>query len=271
MNIDKLYTLIDEIIKKIDKKKYKTEVLSDSEIILIYIVSCFYFNGNYAKTIYFMSSTNLIKYGISRSRYSRRLNRLRDKIIIIFKLISDIKKNESEYFQIDSFPVKVCHNIRIITNKILKDKVYRGRNESKREYYYGYKVQIITSNTGYVIEVKFMPGSFHDSEAFSFMDFDLPENSNIYADSAYTNYYIEKELKEYLGINFLPLRKKNSKREDNNVEYNKEKQIKRRKIETFISCIDRLLPKKIHATNYKGFILKVFGFIVSYNINLFLK
>lgn len=93
MNIDKLYTLIDEFIKKKDQKKYKTKLLSDSEIILIYIVSCFYFSGNYAKTIYFMNSTNLIRDKISRSRYSRRLNGLRDKIIMIFKLISEIKKN----------------------------------------------------------------------------------------------------------------------------------------------------------------------------------
>ena len=45
-----------------------------------------------------------------------------------------------------NFPVKVCHNIWIVNNKILPlNKEYRGKSVSKREFFYGIKVQVIAT------------------------------------------------------------------------------------------------------------------------------
>ncbi len=58
---------------------------------------------------------------------------------------------------------------------------------------------------------------------------------------------------------------------DNTLSNNYIKQTKRHTIETFISGIQSLFPKHIHAINAKGFLIKSLGFILAYNCNLFLK
>ena len=271
MQPDKLYMLIDEILKGLNNKEDKRSLLSDSEIIFIYISACYNFSGNYSKALDFLSFTKLIKYKLSKSRFSRRLKKLKSIILIIFNIISEIGKTEADYFHMDSFPVRVCHNIRIGRCKIVKGEIYRGYNSSKREYYFGYKVQLITSNDGYAVEVKFLPCSFHDTEAFEVMDFNLPDESELFTDSGYTAYYMEDILAEEQKIKLMTMRKKNSKMPDNNLSSNYIKQTKRHAVETHISSIVKLFPNKIHAINSDGFLLKIFGFILSYNFYLLLK
>lgn len=271
MHIETLYTVIDDFLKILDHKDDPKVKLSDSEVILTYVISFEAYSGNYSKTLDYLFQGKHIKYKLSKSRFSRRLNRLKDIIIQIFGFISEFAKNNCSIFQIDSFPVKVCHNIRISRCKLLKDEAFRGKNESKKEYFYGFKVQAITADNGYIVEFKFCPGSYHDSVAFDLMDFDLPENSELLADKAYNAYYMEDILLETNKINLLPVRKKNSKKPDNNVCVNFYRQTKRHIIETIFSLTDRLMPKKIHATNIQGFLLKITGFIFAYNLSLFLK
>lgn len=271
MNIETLYTIIDDFLKQLDHKDAPNAKLSDSEIILIYVMAFEAYSGNYAKALYYLFQGKHIKYKLSNSRFSRRLNRLKDIIIQIFELIAEFAKNGCSVFQIDSFPVRVCHNIRISRCKLLKDEDFRGKNESKKEYFYGFKVQAITAENGYIVEFKFCPGAYHDSVAFDLMDFDLPENAELFGDKAYNAYYMEDILLETNKINLLPVRKKNSKRPDNNGCVNYYRQTKRHIIETIFSLTDRLMPKKIHATNVSGFLLKITGFIFSYNLSLFLR
>lgn len=166
--------------------------------------------------------------------------------------------------------MKVCHNVRIRNCKIVNGEIYRTFNSSKREYYFGFKVQLITSNNGYAIEAKFLPASLSDVEAYDFMDFDLPKYSELFTDSGYTAYYMEDALYDDLKIILSTMRKRNSYMSDNNLSSNYIKQTKRHSIETYISGIQSLFPKHIHATNVQGFLIKSFGFILAYNCKLFL-
>ena len=54
---------------------------------------------------------------------------------------------ELEYI-IDSFPLKVCHILRISRCKLLKGKQWRGYNASKWEYFFGVKVDLIVTIGG---------------------------------------------------------------------------------------------------------------------------
>ena len=92
---------------------------------------------------------------------------------------------ELEYI-IDSFPLKVCHNIPISRSKLLKGEQYRGYNASKREYFYGVKVQLLTTKEGVPVEMCFVPSSEHNVEALKKRYFDLPSESIICVGSAYT-------------------------------------------------------------------------------------
>lgn len=91
-------------------------------------------------------------------------------------------KNKSLEYIVDSFPISVCKNIRISNCKIYKNRENRGKCVSKREYFYGIKVHMITTINKEPIEVVFSPGSYHDSKVFKQFDLDLPKNSTLYAD-----------------------------------------------------------------------------------------
>ena len=268
MNLETLYTLISNFLIVLEHKEDKQAKMSDSEIITAYILAFYAHCGNYAKALWSLKQNKDIKYVLSRSRFSRRLKPI---IRQIFHLMAEMAKQNCLVFQIDSFPVKVCHNIRISRCRLVHGEDYRGKNESKREYFYGFKVHILTSENGHVVEFQIVAGEAHDSKAFDLFEFDLPEGSETYADSAYTTYYMEEILKEAFGIDFLPVRKINSKHTDNRQSVNYWRQHKRHIIETFISMIKGLYPLNIHATNLKGFIFKIFGFIFTHNFYIILK
>lgn len=271
MNLETLYTLISNFLIVLDHKENKQSQMSDSEVILAYILSFYAHNGNYAKSLWTLKQNKAIKYVLSRSRFSRRLKKLKSIIKQIFYLMAEMAKQNCLVYQIDSFPVKICHNIRISRSKIVNGEDYRGYNSSKRKYFYGFKVHILTSENGYISECQIVTGNTHDSKAFDIFEFDLPENSELYADSAYTAHYMEDILKEALNIDILPLRKINSKHNDNKQYVNYWRQHKRHIVETFISMLKGLYPSKLHANDLKGFIFKIFGFIFTHNFYIILK
>ena len=112
------------------------------------------------------------------------------------------------------------------------------------------------------MEVFFTPGSANDTAQLKHFAFDLPEGSTVYGDKAYNEYFTEDLLREACGIEFLPLRKKNSTRPvAAYVEYLQ--RYYRKRIETAFSLFERLLPKSIHAVTARGFELKVFLFVLA--------
>lgn len=137
---------------------------------------------------------------------------------------------------------------------------------SKKRYFFGVRVQVITTADGLPVEFSIVSGDSHDLQGFSEMALWLREEAEIFADSAYTFYEWEDYLKEQEQISFLVTRKKTSERADvpAMVDY---KQIYRHYIETVFGEIAKMFPKKIHATNLNGFLLKICLFLLSYQLD----
>ena len=113
----------------------------------------------------------------------------------------------TEYL-IDSFPVAICDNIRIFQVQIITSVDYRGYTASKKRYFYGVKVQLLTTKSGIAVEFVFMPGSAADVRALNSLPLNLPFCSEIYAD-AYTDYNCEDDLGDSSEITLNVMRKKN--------------------------------------------------------------
>lgn len=272
MDFDILYYVIDEYLKNRFPKEDKQISMNDSEVIFTYIIAFYSFSGNYFKTLFFLKHSNLMKEVISSSRFSRRLNRIENKIQEIAGLLYEIcKRTIDKQYCIDSFPLPVCHLTRMKRCKLLTGPEYLGYNASKDEYFYGFKVHIMASRDKGVVEVSISAGSCHDGIAFKTFNFDLPESSEVFADKIYNDYLQEELLKDCAGIKFAPIRKSNSKKSDNTYCSNRYRQVQRKIIESIISHIENSFPKKIHATNIHGFILKILGFILCYNFSIVLS
>lgn len=263
-----IYYFIDDFLKASrHREDVRTEV-SDAEVITIAITAMRQFGGNFERIRLVLHELGLIKRLLSRSRFSRRMNRLADLIHLLFHQLGAILKQlhwESRYV-LDSFPVAVCDNIRINRCRIVQDERYRGKMPSKRCYFYGVRVQIMATSDGIPLEFCILTGVCSDLQGLAELALDLPETAELFVDAGYNFYEWEDYLQEVENLKLQVPRKKNSKR-GREPWLEIYKSLVRKYIETTIREISKMFPKKIHATNLNGFLLKIALFLFAYQID----
>lgn len=263
-----IFCFIDDLLKTGGHYEDMRRQVSDSEIITTAIVSSLYFGGHQDKARQFMKMTGFVPRMLDKSRFNRRLHALAELIYSLFMQIGYYFKHiscEMSYI-LDSFPVAVCDNIRISNCKLLKGKQWRGKQSSMRRYFYGIKVQLLVTKDGIPVEFSYVPGSENDSVSLKKLPIALPAESEVFADSAYTNYEIEDQMMECDQVALKVHRKSNSKRKDSaSAAFIKE--YMRKRVETTISEIKGLFLRKIHAVTFKGWLLKITLFIFAFTLN----
>lgn len=263
-----IYCFIDDLLKSLEHHEDSRAEVSDAEVMTIALVAMLYFGGNFERSRLVLKELGLIKRLLSRSRLNRRIHRLADLIGLVFHQFGSVIKDlnwESRYL-LDSFPLSVCDNIRIGRCRIVRDERFRGYQASKRRYFYGVRVQVITTAQGVPVEFCVLPGKFADIEGLAHLALELPPEAHLIADSAYTNFEWEEYLLEEERINFLVQRKSNTLGavEPRLEDY---KKLFRKRIETAFGELTKLFPKKIHVTSFKGFILKISLFLFAFQID----
>lgn len=261
-----IYVIIDDILQTIDHREDQRRTVNDALILTTALISAWYFWGNWTTALAYMRAHHCSQM-LSSSRFNRRLHAIADLAQYCFRLLGWVFKeaNLRQRYILDTFPVKVCHNIRIGRCRLLQGEDYRGKNASKREYFYGYKVALLISEKALPVELAFIPGSYSEHSALARLDFDLPQGSIVWQDSGFTDYewedfYLAKE-----HIEFATQRKKNSLRGDSFIDAVAKKQ-NRKQVEVRISEITSRLGKKIHAVTIQGFQFKVFLLILAFAI-----
>jgi hypothetical protein len=263
-----IYCFIDDFLKASGHREDIRAEVSDAEVITIAITAMLDFGGNFSKSRLVLHELGLIKRLLSRSRFSRRVNRLADLIHLLFHKLGSVLKElhwESRYL-LDSFPVPVCDNIRIGRCRMVRDELYRGVMSGKRRYFYGVRVQILTTSDGMPLEFCILPGACSDLQGLAELALDLPEQAQLFVDGGYNFYEWEDYLCQTEEFRLQVPRKTNSKRaREPWLEIHKS--LVRKYIETTIGEISKLFPKKIHATNLNGFLLKIALFLFAYQID----
>lgn len=264
-----IYCFLDDYLKTINHKEDKQRQMNDSEILLTAIIASLYFGGNHSLALQYVNDHKICLHVLEKSRFNRRLHAIADAMHTIFESIGQMLKgfNTNMEYVMDSFPVPVCHNIRIKNNRLLPlDKQFRGKCAAKREYFYGFRVQVIATIDGNPVEFAIVPGSWNDSRGMKNLPMQLPEGSRNICDSGYTNYEYEDLLKECENIWHDSIRRSNSKRTEPAYRTYYKNSV-RKIIENVFSKITAKMPKRIHATSIKGFLLKVKFFIYSFTLN----
>ncbi len=112
-----------------------------------------------------------ISHTIDKSQFNRRLHRLQNRLFELLGLFATLAKEANTQYAVDSFPLPVCRNIRIRRCRLVKGKHHHGYCASKQEYYYGFKVHLITAADGRVVEFEFSPAAVNDKAAFGLLAF----------------------------------------------------------------------------------------------------
>jgi Transposase DDE domain len=267
-----IFCLCDDLLKAMHHQENRQGQMNDAEIMTTAFIAALFFRGNQESARTMLKQHGYIPHMVSKSRFSRRLHRIKEIFISFFDLLAQIWKtlNTDAIYAIDSIPIAVCDNIRIRRSKIYSTEDFRGYQASKKRYFYGLKIHLMVTQDGQPVECFLTPGGFGDVDALKYYAYELPDGSMIYADKAYNDYEIEDLLQEVDHIQLLPIRKKNSKRVlSPSVSF--VQSYHRKRVETAGSLITQLLPKSIHAVTAQGFELKVALFVIASSLNCYLN
>lgn len=262
-----VYCLCADMLEAMDHHENEQCQVSDAEIMTIGIVAALHFSGNYTLARLMLKEQGYIPGMLGKSRFSRRLHRVKHHFLTLFSMLGEMWKvgSEENIFVVDTYPIPVCDNIRISRCQLYQDEAYRGYKASKRRYFYGLLIHMMVTENGRPVEFFLTCGSFSDTKGLELFDFDLPPGSMVIGDKAYNYYLIEDHLEDQ-EIHLRPIRKKNTKRPLEGWEIFFQRQY-RQAAETAGSMIERLLPKSIHATSTAGFELKVVLFCLASSIS----
>jgi len=266
------FCLCDDLLKAMHHREDRQCQMNDAEIMTTALVASLFFRGNHESARAMLRQHGYIPQMLSKSRFSRRLHRMKEIFIILFDLLGQTWKtlNTTSIYVIDSLPIAVCDNIRIRRSKIYSDEKFRGYQASKKRYFYGLKIHLMVTQDGQPVECFLTHGGFGDVDALKYYAYELPDGAIIYADKAYNDYEIEDLLKEVDHIQLIPMRKKNSKRAlPPYISF--VQSYHRKRVETAGSLIEQLLPKSIHAVTPQGFELKVALFVIASSLNCYLN
>ena len=266
------FCLCDDLLKAIHHQEDCQCQMNDAEIMTTALIASLFFRGNHESARALLKQHGYIPHMLSKSRFSRRLHRIKSLFIMLFDLLGNRWKtlNTDAVYVIDSLPVAVCDNIRIRRSRIDSKEDFRGYQASKKRYFYGLKIHLMVTQDGQPVECLLTPGGCGDVDALKYYAYELPNGAMIYADKAYNDYEIEDLLKEVDHIELLPMRKKNSKRAlSPSVTF--VQSYHRKRVETAGSLIEQLLPKSIHAVTSQGFELKVALFVIASSLNSYMN
>lgn len=262
-----IYCLCDDLLKQMRHRDDPQCEMSDAEVMTTALVAALFFGGRHEHARTLLKRPDLIPHMLSKSRLNRRLHRLAPLFEVLFAHLAEGWKqaNTESAYIIDTFPVAALDNIRIRRARLYRDEAFRGYIPSKKRYFFGLRLCLMTTSTGEPVEAFLAPGSMNDTEAVKHYQYDLPPGSIIDADRGCTDYTTEDLLAEAQDICLRPMRKKNSTRPV--PPWTAYLQFHGRKmVETAGSLISLLFPKSVHAVTPQGFELKIFLFVLAYSI-----
>lgn len=266
-----VYVLCDDLLKSFGHQDDIRSKMLDVEVITTALVATLYFHGNFEHSRVFLKEMGYIPNMLSKSRFNRRLHKVRHWLLTIFAVLGEHAKdiNADTHYLIDTFPIPVCDNYRIPRARIYQEEQFRGYIASKKRYYYGLKLHLMANAQGQPVEFFLTPANMADVKGLEYFSFDLPAGADVYADRGYNNYKFEDLLLE-IGVQLLPMRKQNSKRPFPAwVQYLQHTY--RKVIETTGSLLHQLLPRSIHAVTQQGFELKVVLFVLALSFQFLSK
>src|SRR4029453_15385962 len=113
------FCLCDDLLKTMHPQKNCQCQMNDAEILTTAFIASLFFRGNHESARSMLKQHGYIPRMVSKSRFNRRLHRIKEIFISIFNLLGEIWKtlNTDAIYVIDSIPIAVCDNIRIRRSK----------------------------------------------------------------------------------------------------------------------------------------------------------
>ncbi len=266
--ITAIFVLVDDVLKGMRGENCEDirRQMSDAEVLTTALAGALYFGGNMERARACLCMNGMVPRMLKKSRFNRRLHALGGFLEALFFHFGMGLKELTAHsrFLVDSFPVPICDNYRIPRARIVHDEAFRGKIASKRRYFYGVKVQVVTTEEGFPVEFAILPGSAADVHGYDVLPLALPKGSELYGDAAYCSYWREDTLIELDQLAPQICYARSAKQRRQSPEKEGFKKLTRKYIESVFSAITNLFPRHIHATTFRGFQLKLCLFLSAF-------
>lgn len=190
-----------------------------------------------------------------RTNYNRRRKNLADHIHLVNEKIAGSLSSDIGYFILDSMPVPVCRLARERRCRICRESFEtapnKGYTASLAKWFYGYKLQLITTIEGVFKAMELTKASVHDVH---FIDeiraHKLVEQGVIIADRGYLSGPRQMELFDQCQVRMhTPMRRGQRNYKTFPVIFKK----KRKRIETlFAQLCDQMMIRRNYAKSFIG-------------------
>ena len=165
-----VFYLCDKLNEALNHQQDPQTQMSDAEVMTTALVAALFFGGHFKTAFDFLKTHHYIPNMLSKSRFNRRLHRIKHKFITLFQILGEsfVRLNESKLYAVDTMPIMACDNIRIRRSKRYTDEAFRGYQASKRRYFYGLKVHLLVTADQQPVEFFLTPGGMSDVEGVQY-------------------------------------------------------------------------------------------------------
>lgn len=264
-----IYVVCDEVLTLLGVEDDPQSRMSNAEVAAFTILASQEFAGNHRRARWMCRRLGYFPRILSPSRLNRRIHQLPWQVwTALFRILanSHVDHGEITAFAVDSFPVPCCKRSRHDRRRLFRDREYLGYAASEKRYYCGLRVHMVVTCKGAPVELSIRPARHGDLRVLKEMTLELPSDSLLYADGAYTSFELEDLLMEGEQIKLMVKRKhRNSSRARTPAE---ERHIgsSRQIVETAFSCITNMLPRCLRARTDQGFKIRLMGAILAYSL-----
>ena len=202
---------------------------------------------------------------LERSRFNQRSRQLIWLVQLIRKAMND-RINPDDIIIIDSFPLPLCQPVRNHRASIFKGVADIGYNASKHLWFYGFKIHMLVTLSGYILNYVVTSASVHDIKTVH----DLIggcQQSVILADLGYLSHELKADLAKEGYRLWTPLRQNMDGAKEHN---HWQLMAMRRTIETRFSELVRLFDIELTlARGLTGLELRIEQILLAHNLQYF--
>jgi len=210
---------------------------------------------------------------IDRSNFNRRRKKLYPFIERLNQTIASRLNEGENVYIVDSIPIPVCKNAREKQSKVCKETFEtapdKGYSAVNKNYFYGYKLHLLTSVRGIFHSMDLTKASVHDVHYLSEVKQSGPITCTLLADKGYLSATHQLDLFTSCQVNLqTPLRSNQKDYKPYPIIYRKV----RKRIETlFAQLCDQFMLKRNYAKTLLGLSVRILSKITGVTLLQFMN
>ena len=271
------YVIVDDILIKLApllKRPGPPPACSDSELItMILIAECKGWDIETKLLSEFTQHPNLFPILPSQTRFNRRRRNLGTIINRIRQiLVSDIEQASEKLCIIDSLPIPVIqfHLVDWSSNNWAAYGADYGRVASKKQTIFGYKLHLLVTASGVIVDFELAPASATDlSVGYELVS--EHQNKQVIGDKAYISTQVKDQLAQFNGIDLMTIPRRNQKQQ---IDTETKRWIN--KIRQMVETVNGQLTQqfhvqKNHAHSFWGLCTRLYSKLTAHTLCIYLN